>query len=53
MAQASAQKLQHTEPAEKKRLASAPKREQLDRVVPQGKKELVLLSFREEQIGRA
>ena len=37
----------------KKRVASVPQREQLERVVPQGEKKLVLLSFEEERIGGA
>ena len=53
MAQASAERLEHTGPVEKKRVASVPQREQLDRAVPQGEKELVLLSFGEERIDRA
>ena len=51
MAQGSAEKLEHTGPAEKKRVASVPQREQLDRVVPQAEKKMVLLSFGEERIG--
>ena len=53
MAQASVEKLEHTGPAEKKRVASVPQREQLDRAVPQREKKLVLLSFGEERIGGA
>ena len=53
MAQASADKLEHTGPAEKEMVASVPQREQLDRAVPQGEKKLILLSFGEEQIGAA
>ena len=48
MAQASVEKPEHTGSAEKKRVTSVPQKEQLDRVVPQGEKKLVLLSFGEE-----
>ena len=53
MAQASAEKLEHTGPAERKRVASVPQREQLDRAEPQGEKKLVLLSLGEERLGGA
>ena len=46
MVQASAD--EHTGPAEKKRVGSVPQKEQLDRAVPQGEKELVLLSFEKQ-----
>ena len=50
MTQSSAEKLEHAGPAKKKGVASVPQREQLDRAVPQGEKQLVLLSFGEERI---
>ena len=53
MAQASAEKLEHAGPSKKKRVASVPQGEQLDRTVLQGEKKLVLLSFKEERMGGA